>query len=229
MRFDVVLAFVLAVVSISAAVYVVTPGTDVDVNDLRDLVVEEEVVYRDDVGPSAEDRFRERVEGLNESCGFQSTDNASVERSLDVHDGGVEGLVHARSNDVRVERGRGALDCDPALVDVAREHSRDMVERDYLGHVSPDGDGPMDRLREADVVCPRAGENVQRTFYRRETEASDGDVERYDTPDELADGVVEGFLGSREHRETFLDGEFEVIGVGVYVDGDVVSVTQVFC
>ncbi|HKK08451.1 MAG TPA: CAP domain-containing protein, partial [Gemmatimonadota bacterium] len=38
--------------------------------------------------------------------------------------------------------GRGPLAWDPALAAIARDHSRDMVRRGYLGHVSPDGDGP---------------------------------------------------------------------------------------
>jgi len=37
----------------------------------------------------------------------------------------------------------------PALRCSARLHSRDMVERDFIGRSNPDGDGPGDRMRRA--------------------------------------------------------------------------------
>jgi len=44
---------------------------------------------------------------------------------------------------------REPLQLSPALRCSARLHSKDMVERDFMGRINPDGDGPRDRMRRA--------------------------------------------------------------------------------
>jgi len=39
-------------------------------------------------------------------------------------------------------------------------HAYDMLERRYFGHVTPEGESPFDRLREAGISYSWAGENL---------------------------------------------------------------------
>jgi hypothetical protein len=60
----------------------------------------------------------------------------------------VETFVFERVNEVRTEFGLRTLESDPILTAIARNHSRDMLERDYLGHVNAEGNGPVQRVGE---------------------------------------------------------------------------------
>jgi uncharacterized protein YkwD len=49
---------------------------------------------------------------------------------------------------------------DEKLAGVARAHSRDMVQRGYVSHFSPDGSFPALRVSQAGIVYLCAGENI---------------------------------------------------------------------
>jgi uncharacterized protein YkwD len=58
-------------------------------------------------------------------------------------------------------RGRARpLKWDEKLAEVARAHSRDMVERGYVSHFSPDGSFPALRVSPAGIAYLCAGENI---------------------------------------------------------------------
>jgi uncharacterized protein YkwD len=60
----------------------------------------------------------------------------------------------------RVSRGLPALVWDRRAAAVAQAHSRDMLERHYVSHTSPDGRSTWDRLAARGVTYSRAGENI---------------------------------------------------------------------
>jgi uncharacterized protein YkwD len=110
----------------------------------------------------------------------------------------------------RRSRGLGALRAEPRLRRAALRHSRDMVERRYLEHVSPDG-VPFDRRIAAAGfrIGPRTvvGENL--------------------ATGERANGspavIVEGWMGSPGHRRNILRPQFRLIGIGIvprYAEGE---------
>lgn len=112
-------------------------------------------------------------------------------------------------NEERRRRGVPELRWDPALTLVARAHSRDMWQRGYFGHITPEGDGPAERLRAGGVSFQRAGENLA-----------------------LAPTIAlahQGLMESEGHRRNILDPQFGRIGIGV-IDGGVFGkmVTQNF-
>ena len=84
------------------------------------------------------------------------------------------GMQEAVPDDLRemhdlLNRHRESVGC-PALgwhrpsARVAESHSRDMVDRDYFDHVSPDGVDPGERLLEGGVTWSGAvAENIART------------------------------------------------------------------
>ncbi len=97
-------------------------------------------------------------------------------------------------------RGRARpLKWDEKLAEVARAHSRDMVERGYVSHFSPDGSFPALRVSQAGIAYLCAGENI----------AKSRDVIR-------AQGAFmnEPPLG-HNHRANILDPDFTHVGIGI--------------
>ena len=73
-----------------------------------------------------------------------------------------------------------------------------MFRQGYLGHTSPNGDGPGDRLRKAQIPFQLIGENLA-----------------YAPSIAMAH---EGFMNSADYRGNILSPNFGRIGIGV-VDG----------
>ncbi|HEY8808122.1 MAG TPA: CvpA family protein [Candidatus Limnocylindria bacterium] len=102
-------------------------------------------------------------------------------------------------NDERTSRGLPALELDPRLVPIARQHSEEMFKLKYFGHQSPANGSPFDRLAAAKISYSRAGENLA-----------------------YAHSVVvahRGLMDSQGHRENILRPEFTRIGIGVISAG----------
>ena len=100
-------------------------------------------------------------------------------------------------NAERARRGLGRLTLDPAASAAARAHSRDMCERRYFSHVSPEGKQPWDRLRGAGARFGTAAENI---------------AVGYRTPAQ----VHRGWLDSPGHRRNRLHPHYTRAGVGVH-------------
>ena len=92
-----------------------------------------------------------------------------------------------------------ALRLDPALRTSARAHAKDMAERDYFDHLTPEGLDPFDRMREAGFGGCSMGENI---------------AAGQTSPAE----VVEGWLDSPGHCANMLDDRYEGLGVGYFRD-----------
>jgi uncharacterized protein YkwD len=119
-------------------------------------------------------------------------------------------------NRERASRGLVELKPDALLVDVAREHSREMCEKNYFDHVSPTPGRktPMDRyLRAVQRRPPNAcvGENL---FYCSIVDVSRGH---------------RAFMNSPGHRANILHAPFRRGGVGIYKsDSGEFWVTEMF-
>lgn len=53
------------------------------------------------------------------------------------------------------EQRRVDLTCDPFLQDFAASRAKDMADRDYFGHVTPEREGPNELLRRKGYVMPK--------------------------------------------------------------------------
>jgi uncharacterized protein YkwD len=91
--------------------------------------------------------------------------------------------------------GLSPLIWDSRLAAVAKAHSRDMLERDYFSHTTPEGHTTWDRLADRGVTYSRAGENIAwgQTTGRE---------------------VLTGWLNSPHHRENIERGSYTHHGVG---------------
>jgi uncharacterized protein YkwD len=109
-------------------------------------------------------------------------------------------------NSERTSRDINALVFDNSLTGVARAHCRDMLERGYFSHYTPENLSPFDRMDKADISYSFAGENL----------AFAPDVT-------LAMG---GLMQSPGHKENILSQNFGRIGIGV-IDAGVYG--EMFC
>jgi uncharacterized protein YkwD len=107
----------------------------------------------------------------------------------------LEARMLAMVNAERAQRGLKPLRADPELVAVARAHSRDMFERGYFSHTTPDHADPFDRMRRAHVRFLTAGENL--AFAP------------------TLPAAQEGLMNSPGHRANILRPQFGRVGIGI--------------
>ncbi len=101
-------------------------------------------------------------------------------------------------NEERRLEGLNELVVDETLVEVARLHSVDMLQRGYMGHLDPEGTSPFDRMRAGGVAFNTAGENLA-----------------------LAQTVSiahKGLMDSPGHRANILNPNYNQIGIGAAYD-----------
>lgn len=104
-----------------------------------------------------------------------------------------------RHNRTRIDRDRKPLCIHPKLQRVAREHSRDMIRRDYFDHdTEGSGESACDRVREIGYRYRLCGENIA---------FGSGDLGK---PDE----IFKSWMQSTGHRRNILKPGFREIGIG---------------
>lgn len=107
----------------------------------------------------------------------------------------------AAINRARAARGLPAVAPVPELTAAATAHARDMVERGFFAHRTPDGRDAGDRAHRQNYSYRKVGENL-----------AAGDAE--------PDGVVQGWTDSPGHAAVMFDPFFRDVGIG-YLPGPV--------
>jgi uncharacterized protein YkwD len=133
-----------------------------------------------------------------------STETPSPEQSAGLSD--QESAILNRVNQERMRAGLKPLKLSARAAVVARGHSYDMALRHYLSHRSPEGIGPLQRLRGEGISFTAAAENIYADDY--------SDLEH------LAERALAGWLKSAEHRATLLSGDFTETGIGIAQSDD---------
>ncbi len=109
----------------------------------------------------------------------------------------------------RSSSGARHVEQDEGFETIARRHALDMVERGYMAHRSPEGDGPRERVY---AIFPDfvgiAGENIAMRSIRPDEDA-----------DETALAAVEAWMDSPPHRKNMLDQRHGHVGIGVADNG----------
>lgn len=104
-------------------------------------------------------------------------------------------LINEERNDLGLE----PLNINPILTQVAREHSKDMIENDYFSHDSFDGTLFSERIRDSGYVIYRIGENIAMNY----------------PPDVVK--AHENLMNSPGHRANILSSSYNEIGIGIWV------------
>jgi uncharacterized protein YkwD len=128
----------------------------------------------------------------------------------------IEWHVLFLTNQRRMWQKLPQLEASPALADVARGHSRDMLARGFFEHINPDGAGPRDRVQKHGLAFAVLAENIYST--------RNGTMD----PAELASIMVDGWMNSPGHRRNILARSLKFLGVGVAMSDTRVLATQLF-
>ena len=131
--------------------------------------------------------------------------------SLDTADVMEEDLLEL-TNGIRQKAGLRTLALHMSLAAVAKAHSKDMLENNFVGHNSEQTGRPSERLTRAGVMHLLVRENVARGYSTAE--------------------IIAGLMNSPAHRGNILAKDVTRIGIGVAVDRSikppVIFVTQNF-
>ena len=113
-------------------------------------------------------------------------------------------------NKVRSENGLSPLAWADDVANVARAHSKDMIDRSFFSHTNPDGLSPFDRLNNNGISFRSAAENIA---YGQRT----------------AEAVMYAWMNSSGHRANILNKNITEIGIGaVKNQNGIIYWTQVF-
>ncbi|WP_319506153.1 CAP domain-containing protein [uncultured Methanolobus sp.] len=102
-------------------------------------------------------------------------------------------------NDERLSYGLEPLTLNPVLTQVARDHSKEMIEMDYFSHNSFDGTLFSERIRDAGYPVYRIGENIAMNYPPNVVQAH------------------ENLMNSAGHRANILSSSYNEIGIGIWV------------
>ena len=149
-------------------------------------------------------------EAVNETMTFFTVAPQSQER-VDLHFTQNEFSVSTADeqtmlmlvNHERQQQGLRLLDLNTGLQELARSHAKDMFERGYFSHYTPEGKSPFDRMEKSGMSYQAAGENLA-----------------------LAPNVTlahQGLMNSPGHRANILSKDFAKIGIGA-IDGGIYGV-----
>lgn len=104
------------------------------------------------------------------------------------------------TNQKRAEAGLPALALNQTLSNAAYTKGRDMIDKDYWAHVSPDGTQPWKFFSQFGYKYRYAGENLARDFSN-------------------AGDAVNAWMNSPTHRDNILNAKYKEIGIGI-TEGD---------
>ena len=165
--------------------------------------------------------------------------------SIDLYDlSALEGAIHQIVNKERTQKNLPSLNWNDQLSKIARDHSADMLEREYFSHNTPEGLSPAHRADAAGFDCIIVNEGSQRigigenilTTYSFDSyeirESNDQEVIKYNwkSQETLAQEVVSTWMKSRGHRRNILSPDYIQQGIGAVVGEDQkIFVTQNLC
>jgi len=153
----------------------------------------------------------------------------------------LELQIHNLINNERESGGLHPLAFDTELSIIASEHSEDMAYRNFFAHDNPDGQDPTARGLQAGYTCHKElgggyytegiAENIfQNNLYDSYTEHGSFTTYDWNTPEEIAQSTVDGWMHSSGHRQNILTTTYDREGIGVAVAEDKkIYVTENFC
>jgi uncharacterized protein YkwD len=153
--------------------------------------------------------------GSTSSVGASQLEQLSLER---INRARLRPGPEAAANGITIDEGiPGQLNTTPkqplafngTLIQIAREHSQDMLTRNYFDHNTPEGLTPFDRMTNAGYTFAAAGENIAwRGLLSIVDEAAIVEAQHVDL-------FVDSGIAGRGHRVNMLDNTFREVGIGI--------------
>ncbi len=136
---------------------------------------------------------------------FDLNERSFFNGDIDVEDAREELLEYI--NEAREDHGLDPVEISDELNDLAQDHSDDMAENNFFGHINLDGETPNDRRLEAGINTG-VSENI----------AKDVDIIF----------AHEGLMRSASHRQNILTPEWERVGLGIVEEYGYIYITEEF-
>lgn len=147
--------------------------------------------------------------------------------------------IHTLVNAERAKHGLATLAWNKELASIAANHSRDMAQRNYLSHDTPEGHDFEYRYRRGGFTCAipvgkfiHAGaENIALTrLYNTSRRVNNVITYDWNTPQQIAQKTVDGWMQSPGHRKNILTPHWKSQGIGVEIAPEnKIYVTQNLC
>lgn len=113
---------------------------------------------------------------------------------------------------------------------IAEDKSIDMARDDYFSHTSPTGVTFENRIDKYDNDCITMSENIAYNHYKKPVDLDYGGTETFNTPQELANAILEQYEHSRGHRLNMENERWDSHGIDVVLTEDnEVYHTHIFC
>lgn len=168
-----------------------------------------------------------------------------LESSLDTRSGPkinidkLEKEIHNLVNKERHIKGLSELRWNKTLNAIARMHSKDMIEKNYFSHQSPEGHDFTYRYKKHGFACEihignithNGAENISQDNLFDSVVYKDGAAfYNWNTKKEIVESIVRRWMSSRGHRENILSPYWKSEGIGAAISEDgKVYVTENFC
>jgi len=124
-------------------------------------------------------------------------------KPVEINATGLEKSIFDFVNYERIGKNITPLLYSNKLAQIARDHSKDMILKDYCGHDTPEGETSKDRIKNGQIFFLMSGENIHCIWNIKN-----------DT--NLAETIVHDWMNSPGHRAAILTKEYSKAGVGVY-------------
>lgn len=148
----------------------------------------------------------------------------------------IEIKIFKLINEQRKQAGVPPLKINKKLIQIARLHSKDMVERNYTNHITPEGLDPNDRARNAgfdiikrknNIIRKGVGENIFE--YHAISEIDGVKKPFFEKVNIVVKNAVDSWMKSEGHRKNILNPDYTITGIGVAISKDKkVKITQLF-
>lgn len=137
----------------------------------------------------------------------------------------IENYLHQKINERRETNSLDSLKRSVKLNAIARYKSWDMAHRDYFAHRGPNGTTHQMMRNNFNSNCEISGQNILKHPHGANAVAS-----YENSQSKWAEETINALMNSTGHRQNILDPDYEVQGIGVFVDENgTVFLTQEFC
>jgi uncharacterized protein YkwD len=174
-------------------------------------------------------------ENTDEKFGFGEFVDKIIDPKSQIDISTLEQEVHQLINVQRTNNGLSALTWDDSIGTIAREHSEDMVKRNFFSHINPSGEDPTDRASKQGYSCRKdygayytdgLAENIAMTPIDSNVIGCGSTT----SLESLANCIVNGWMTSPGHRQNILTSTYTKTGIGIaYSNNDEAYSTQDFC
>lgn len=148
----------------------------------------------------------------------------------------IEIKIFKLINEIRKQNSLSSLKINKKLNMIAKDHSIDMVKKNYTDHISPYGLNPNDRAKNAgfniikrknNVIYEGVGENIFQ--YQAFSELNGIKISYLEKVDIVVKNAVDSWMKSEGHRKNILNPDYTITGIGVAVSKDKkIKITQLF-